>query len=214
MEDVQKLLDFLWSFREPFETEGPSEGTLTTASLLPVPKHFVISSGVSEIPEDVVKAGMVAALSPFNESMVLHTVGLDARSLRLDPMHSLFRLLQSGNSGFDWHVHHHDSNSDFTEWLWSHAHTAKQFMAQHQVMHGPTLALFGSHRGIMADVHKLCVATGVVAWTQLFQGEVVEQLRRWTGLGVFQAPMTEREAVARTINACLRDFKSAPTVNN
>jgi len=212
MEDVQKLLDFLWSFREPFETEGPTEGTLTAASLLPVPKHFVISS--SEIPEDVVKAAMVAALSPFNELMVLHIVGLDARSLRLDPLHSLLRLLQSGNSGFEWHVHHHDSDSDFIEWLRLHTHTAKQFIAQHQIVHGPTLAIFGSHKGVMVDIRKLCVATGVVAWTRLFQGEVVEQLRRWTGLGVFQAPVTEREAVSRTISACLRDVRSEPAVND
>mmetsp|Transcript_128449 Transcript_128449/g.256586 ORF Transcript_128449/g.256586 Transcript_128449/m.256586 type:complete len:529 (+) Transcript_128449:41-1627(+) len=214
MEDVQKLLDLLWAFREPFETEGPSQETLTIASLLPVPKHFMISSGVSEIPEDIVKAAMVAALSPFNEPMVLHTVGMDARSLRLDPLHGLFRLLQSGNYGFEWHVHHHDSNRDCIEWLRSHAHAAKQFSAHHQIVHGPTLAFFGSHRGIMADVRKLSVSVGVVAWTRLFQGEVVEQLRRWTGLGVFQAPATEREVVARTISACLRDVKSAAILDD
>jgi len=164
VEEVHDLLDVLWAFRE---TEVIANSASTVA-LCALEKHFIINTAFNDIPEDVVKAATVTALSPFNEDVTLHAVGTGA-SFSRDPLRSFRRLVQSGRGGLGWRVMEHASPTVFCEWL-SNRTSAKPF------------GLFGSLRGHEIEVWRLSAAAGGVAWGPLFVAEPLDQLRRWTSV--------------------------------
>lgn len=163
---VEELLDLLWAFRDPVTVDDVSNPVV---SLEAAHKHFVITGYA--VPEDVVKAAIAAALSPLQEKVTLHAVGLGIRGLQRDPMLSFCRLVQSGRSGLQWQVKEHNDWSGFHAWLCDKAAEEPE-----------PPQLFSTQRHFELEVRRSCAAAGGVAWAGLFVPEPFEQLRRWTSV--------------------------------
>lgn len=164
---VHNLLDLLWSFREPVVVDGVSNPVV---SLTAAHKHFIITVN-SAVPDDVVKASIVAALSPLREKVTLHVVGLGVQGLLRDPMLSFCRIVQSGRSGLEWQVKEHKDWSGLLAWLHASAGNEPE-----------PPQLISTQRQIEIEVRRRCAEAGGVVWASLFVPEPCEQLRRWTSI--------------------------------
>eukprot|EP00928_Gymnodinium_smaydae_P005655 TRINITY_DN11925_c0_g1_i2.p1 TRINITY_DN11925_c0_g1~~TRINITY_DN11925_c0_g1_i2.p1 ORF type:complete len:277 (+),score=40.76 TRINITY_DN11925_c0_g1_i2:343-1173(+) len=163
--EVRHLLDLLWSFHGVTtvkDVENPA------VSLNAAHKHFILTSS-TEIPEDVVKAAIVAALSPLQEKVTLHAVGLGAQGLLRDPTRAFCRLVHSGDNGLAWQVKEHTNWTALFEWLHDGAIDELE-----------PLQLFSTRRQLEVEIRRSCAEAGGVAWSRLFVPEPFEQLRRWT----------------------------------
>ncbi|CAE8582406.1 unnamed protein product [Polarella glacialis] len=169
LEEIHDILDLLWAFREPLALPGGSP----FPALAPAGKHFLLNVDGTEVPEEIVKAAVLSAMSPFREAVTLHAVALRPQALLKDPLRGFCRLVQSGRSGLEWQLMEHESPEAFLGWLRSQASDS----APCQV--GPPM-LFGSLRGHESELRRLCAASGGVAWGRLFAAEPLEALRRWT----------------------------------
>jgi len=162
---VHNLLDLLWSFREPVVLDGVNNPVVSLAA---AHKHFIIT-GNSAMPDDIVKASIVAALSPLREKVTLHAVGLGVQGLLRDPMLSFCRIVQSGRSGLEWQVREHKNWSELLAWLHESAGDEPE-----------PPQLISTQRQIEIEIRRRCAESGGVAWASLFVPEPCEQLRRWT----------------------------------
>lgn len=165
---VQHLLELLHALHGPVVVD--EDTTKVKVSLAAAHKHFVIM-GSSTVPEDLVQAAIVAALSPFHEKLTLHAVGLGEKGLLRDPMLSFCRIIQSGKKGFIWRVKEHKDWSAFLDWL---QHGVAEEVDPPQ--------LFSTQRQFEIEVRRSCAEVGGVAWSGLFVPEPFEQLRRWTSV--------------------------------
>eukprot|EP00928_Gymnodinium_smaydae_P043104 TRINITY_DN28958_c0_g4_i1.p1 TRINITY_DN28958_c0_g4~~TRINITY_DN28958_c0_g4_i1.p1 ORF type:complete len:501 (+),score=83.52 TRINITY_DN28958_c0_g4_i1:50-1552(+) len=159
VEEVNDLLDLLWASHE----SGSS------VELAPANKHFVLGSSGTTVPEDLVKAAVVSAMSPYNERMTLHAISLGADGFAKDPLRGFRRVIQSGRSGLQWQVVEHETAEDFARWLANEADTADV-----------PPSVLGSFRGREADIHHWCAVSGGVYYGRVFEKELFEQLSRWT----------------------------------
>lgn len=172
VEEVHDLLDLLWAFREPWATNA-GDDLVTAAALVAAPKHFILPSGGTAIPDELVKAAAIAAMSPFREPVTVHAIALGAGGLTKDPLRSFCRLVQSGKSGLEWNIMEHNSREDFVLWLRNLAQESGS-----NLQNAP--AVFGAVHSMEDDVWRLSAAAGGVQWGRLFTAEPLEQLRRWT----------------------------------
>lgn len=152
----------------------PSE-ELSVAAFVAAPKHFMLTKDSTDISEDIVKAAMTAAMSPYREDITLHAVGLGARGLSKDPYRSFCRLVESGNSNLTWRIKEHDSWASFLAWLGEFG--VVDAGADQPLHEAPVV--FGRLRGMEPELHSLAARAGGVAWRSPFPGEPLEQLRRW-----------------------------------
>lgn len=130
---------------------------------------MVFPLNCSELPEDVVKAAAISAMSPFDEPVTLHVVGVGAHGLTRDPLRGFCRLVQSGRSGLEWRIKEHATRTDFRAWL--------EGLAKEETQ--PQLPMVIG-KELDREERHLCALAGGVAWNSLFVAEPLEQLRRWT----------------------------------
>jgi len=165
LDDACSLVELLWLFRKPAAVHGAKTRHV---SLEAASKHIIITSTTS-VAVDVVKAAIVNALSPFEEKVKVHAIGLGNFGLKRDPLQSFCRLVQSGKHGLEWRIEEHKDWSSFLEWLHVHA-----------VEEPEPLQLFSTQRQLEIEIRRRCAEVGGVAWSRLFTPEPFEQLRRWT----------------------------------
>mmetsp|Transcript_143112 Transcript_143112/g.457451 ORF Transcript_143112/g.457451 Transcript_143112/m.457451 type:complete len:537 (-) Transcript_143112:64-1674(-) len=190
LEEVNDLLDLLWSFEEPLVVDAGAHTGVVRVSMTPAPKHLIITKDSTEIPEEIVKAAVLSAASPFCEPVTLHAVGLGAMFFSKDPYRGFCRSVQSGRSGLQWNIQEHESWAAFILWLKSLSESSGNDVQPPVV--------FGKLRGMDSDLHRLAARTGGVAWQSLFPPEPLEQLRRWCRPVAVRAA-TEDEAVAQLL---------------
>merc|ERR1712050_444734 len=114
---------------------------------------------------------MVSALSPLQEKVTPHAVGLGNRGLSRDPLMSFCQLVQSGSSGLEWRLIEHKDWSGFLTWLHEHGDSEAE-----------RPQLFSTQRQLEIEVRRSCAAAGGVAWSRLFVPDPMEQLRRLTSV--------------------------------
>lgn len=203
VEEIHDLLDLLWCSHEPVALEEDS----AVVAWGPAAKHLVLTVG-SDIPGEVARAAVVAAMSPFRERVVLHAVGLGARGLAKDPLRGFCRLVQSGRSNLEWQIQEHETWADLFVWLQALSETSAPGPAGEGAQ--PPM-VFGSLHGMEAELHRAVAATGGVAWPHLFPPEPLEQLRRWCRPIVYEPGVGMKEQ-AEVLQQIRGESRAAPPV--
>ncbi|CAE8627899.1 unnamed protein product [Polarella glacialis] len=173
LQEVHDLIDLLWAFRDqlPVGSEGAAQRTV---ALAPAHKHLLVTVAGSKVSEEVVKAAIISAMSPYQEPVTLHTVGLGAKGLLTGHLNAFCRVVQSGKSGLQWRVIEHKDWAAFLAWLHDEAG------AQVMMTHPEPAYLFSTLRNLESEVKRRCAEAGGVAWVNLFMPELMDQLTRWT----------------------------------
>lgn len=154
IEEIHDALDLFWAFGELRDA---------SRSLGPARKHFLLTTP-SEIPEEIAKAAVLTALSPWKEPITLHAVGLGPSGLNHDPLKGFCRLMESGKENLEWSLMEHENAAAFLEWLGRCRQPG---------------SFFGTLWGHEEELRRSVAATGGAIWPRLWAPEPFEWLRRW-----------------------------------